>query len=131
MQRAIPVDAAAFMQANTVQAGSAHMLSLWSVGACVCVPVQVVDNSSAFRMTEGVPLVIPEVNPDAMKHIKIGGESTGHGGNSSWQQEHHAKQKQQHADTYMSRLQQQHAMTAQHMRNRWLPAEASNPHVSA
>ncbi len=25
---------------------------------------QVVDNSSAFRMTEGVPLVIPEVNPE-------------------------------------------------------------------
>jgi aspartate-semialdehyde dehydrogenase len=24
-------------------------------------------------MTEGVPLVIPEVNPDAMAHIKIGG----------------------------------------------------------
>jgi aspartate-semialdehyde dehydrogenase len=45
-------------------------------GAAVGVPVrhpQVVDNSSAFRMTEGVPLVIPEVNPDAMKHIKIGG----------------------------------------------------------
>jgi aspartate-semialdehyde dehydrogenase len=34
---------------------------------------QVVDNSSAFRMTEGVPLVIPEVNPEAMSHIKIGG----------------------------------------------------------
>ncbi|WIA29095.1 hypothetical protein OEZ86_011606 [Tetradesmus obliquus] len=33
----------------------------------------VVDNSSAFRMTEGVPLVIPEVNPDAMSHVKIGG----------------------------------------------------------
>ncbi|KAG2437349.1 hypothetical protein HXX76_006004 [Chlamydomonas incerta] len=32
----------------------------------------VVDNSSAFRMTEGVPLVIPEVNPEAMSHIKIG-----------------------------------------------------------
>jgi len=32
----------------------------------------VVDNSSAFRMTEGVPLVIPEVNPDAMSHIKLG-----------------------------------------------------------
>lgn len=32
----------------------------------------VVDNSSAFRMTEGVPLVIPEVNPEAMAHIKIG-----------------------------------------------------------
>jgi aspartate-semialdehyde dehydrogenase len=24
-------------------------------------------------MTEGVPLVIPEVNPDAMKHVKLGG----------------------------------------------------------
>eukprot|EP00798_Chlamydomonas_sp_ICE-L_P020744 gene20744-27563_t len=33
----------------------------------------VVDNSSAFRMTEGVPLVVPEVNPEAMAHIKIGG----------------------------------------------------------
>ncbi|KAI8462667.1 MAG: aspartate semialdehyde dehydrogenase [Monoraphidium minutum] len=33
----------------------------------------VVDNSSAFRMTEGVPLVIPEVNPEAMAAIKIGG----------------------------------------------------------
>ncbi|XP_043702178.1 aspartate-semialdehyde dehydrogenase-like isoform X2 [Telopea speciosissima] len=32
----------------------------------------VVDNSSAFRMDEKVPLVIPEVNPDAMAHIKIG-----------------------------------------------------------
>lgn len=35
----------------------------------------VVDNSSAFRMTEGVPLVIPEVNADAVKDIKLG-----HGG---------------------------------------------------
>ncbi len=25
----------------------------------------VIDNSSAFRMTDGVPLVVPEVNPDA------------------------------------------------------------------
>lgn len=32
----------------------------------------VVDNSSAFRMDEGVPLVIPEVNPDVMAHIKLG-----------------------------------------------------------
>lgn len=32
----------------------------------------VVDNSSAFRMTEGVPLVIPEVNPDAMSGMKYG-----------------------------------------------------------
>ncbi|KAF8106142.1 hypothetical protein N665_0147s0094 [Sinapis alba] len=32
----------------------------------------VVDNSSAFRMVDGVPLVIPEVNPEAMKGIKAG-----------------------------------------------------------
>ncbi|HEY4566596.1 aspartate-semialdehyde dehydrogenase [Planococcaceae bacterium Storch 2/2-2] len=27
----------------------------------------VIDNTSAFRMTEGVPLVVPEVNPDAIR----------------------------------------------------------------
>ncbi|XP_057419262.1 uncharacterized protein LOC130713513 [Lotus japonicus] len=32
----------------------------------------VVDNSSAFRMDETVPLVIPEVNPEAMEGIKLG-----------------------------------------------------------
>ncbi|KAD2393461.1 hypothetical protein E3N88_40438 [Mikania micrantha] len=32
----------------------------------------VVDNSSAFRMDAGVPLVIPEVNADAMAHVKLG-----------------------------------------------------------
>ncbi|KAG9129449.1 hypothetical protein Leryth_013045 [Lithospermum erythrorhizon] len=37
----------------------------------------VVDNSSAFRMVEGVPLVIPEVNPEAMEGIKVG---SGRGG---------------------------------------------------
>ncbi|KAI4313675.1 hypothetical protein L6164_026634 [Bauhinia variegata] len=31
----------------------------------------VVDNSSAFRMDEKVPLVIPEVNPEAMENIKL------------------------------------------------------------
>jgi aspartate-semialdehyde dehydrogenase len=34
--------------------------------------MQVVDNSSAFRMTEGVPLIIPEVNPEDMAHCAIG-----------------------------------------------------------
>lgn len=33
---------------------------------------QVIDNSSAFRMTEGVPLIIPEVNPHHMAQCKIG-----------------------------------------------------------
>lgn len=32
----------------------------------------VVDNSSAFRMVDNVPLVIPEVNPEAMSGIKVG-----------------------------------------------------------
>ena len=32
----------------------------------------VVDNSSAFRMDEGVPLVIPEVNAEAMAHLRVG-----------------------------------------------------------
>lgn len=32
----------------------------------------VVDNSSAFRMTDGVPLVVPEVNPQAITAANIG-----------------------------------------------------------
>lgn len=36
------------------------------------ISLQVVDNSSAFRMQEGIPLVIPEVNPEAVEGIKAG-----------------------------------------------------------
>jgi aspartate-semialdehyde dehydrogenase len=52
-------------------------LALFSAGASVARewgPIAascgalVVDNSSAFRMDPDVPLVVPEVNPDAMKH---------------------------------------------------------------
>ncbi|MBI1336924.1 MAG: aspartate-semialdehyde dehydrogenase [Phycisphaera sp.] len=32
----------------------------------------VVDNSSAFRMTPGIPLVVPEVNPGDLKGIELG-----------------------------------------------------------
>ena len=32
----------------------------------------VVDNSSAFRMTDGVPLIVPEVNPGAMGDVALG-----------------------------------------------------------
>ena len=32
----------------------------------------VVDNSSAFRMTDGVPLIVPEVNPEAITAANIG-----------------------------------------------------------
>ncbi len=35
----------------------------------------VIDNSSAFRMTDGVPLVVPEVNPEAVEGIQIGGSN--------------------------------------------------------
>eukprot|EP00210_Caulerpa_lentillifera_P007068 g6761.t1 len=35
----------------------------------------VVDNSSAFRMTDGVPLIIPEVNKEDMASYKIGGDA--------------------------------------------------------
>ena len=31
----------------------------------------VVDNSSAFRMTDGVPLVVPEINPESIQQDKI------------------------------------------------------------
>ena len=36
------------------------------------VATQVVDNSSAFRMSEGVPLIIPEVNADHLNGHKAG-----------------------------------------------------------
>ncbi len=41
-------------------------------------PAQVVDNSSAFRMTEGVPLIIPEVNPQDMAEYKVGNGVAAH-----------------------------------------------------
>ena len=34
--------------------------------------LQIVDNSSAYRMAEGVPLVIPEINPEAADSVQIG-----------------------------------------------------------
>src|SRR5690606_22567076 len=39
----------------------------------------VVDNSSAFRMTDGVPLCVPEVNPESIQGIKAGAASGGGG----------------------------------------------------
>jgi len=40
--------------------------------AAVAAGAIVVDNSSAFRMKEGIPLVVPEVNPDAIqKHAGL------------------------------------------------------------
>ena len=40
--------------------------------AAVAAGAVVVDNSSAFRMRDGIPLVVPEVNPDAIaRHVGI------------------------------------------------------------
>ena len=39
------------------------------VPAVVAAGATMVDNSSAFRMTPGVPLVVPEVNPEALKEV--------------------------------------------------------------
>src|ERR1700709_387855 len=40
--------------------------------AAVAAKAVVIDNTSAFRMKDGIPLVVPEVNPDAIKqHIGI------------------------------------------------------------
>ena len=40
--------------------------------ALVAQGTTVIDNSSAFRMADDVPLVVPEVNPDALKRVKAG-----------------------------------------------------------
>lgn len=42
------------------------------VPAAIADKCMVVDNSSAFRMEDGVPLIIPEVNPDDMAGYKAG-----------------------------------------------------------
>ncbi len=56
-------------------------LALFSAGASISkkfAPIAseagatVVDNSSAFRMTEGIPLVVPEVNREAVEGIELG-----------------------------------------------------------
>ena len=36
----------------------------------------IVDNSSAFRMSEGVPLTIPEVNPESIAHLRLSSSSS-------------------------------------------------------
>lgn len=73
-------------QTLTVEALDAHSfddvdLALFSAGgsisrefapAAVKAGAVVVDNSSAFRMTDGVPLVVPEVNPAAIAEAGIG-----------------------------------------------------------
>jgi aspartate-semialdehyde dehydrogenase len=58
------VDLALFSAGGSISKKYAPIAS--SAGATV------VDNSSAFRMTDGIPLVVPEVNPEAIKGIQLG-----------------------------------------------------------
>jgi len=67
------------VQALTPEAIQGFDVALFSAGGSISkkfAPIAaqagcvVVDNSSAFRMTDGVPLVIPEINPEAIKQHK-------------------------------------------------------------
>ncbi len=45
-------------------------LSKRFVPAVMAAGAVMVDNSSAFRMVPGVPLVVPEINPQALKEVR-------------------------------------------------------------
>ena len=59
------VNAAAFEGVDLVLASAGGSVSRQWRDAIIAAGAVMVDNSSAFRMEEGVPLVVPEVNPDA------------------------------------------------------------------
>ena len=59
------VNAAAFEGVDLVLASAGGSVSRQWRDAITAAGAVMVDNSSAFRMEEGVPLVVPEVNPDA------------------------------------------------------------------
>ncbi|WP_448561396.1 aspartate-semialdehyde dehydrogenase [Trichothermofontia sp.] len=60
-----PVEAAAFKGVDLVLASAGSKTSKQWAEAIVAAGAVMVDNSSAFRMDPEVPLVIPEINPDA------------------------------------------------------------------
>ena len=59
------VTASAFEGVDLVLASAGGSVSKMWRQAIVAAGAVMVDNSSAFRMEDGVPLVVPEVNPDA------------------------------------------------------------------
>ena len=59
------VSAEAFQGVDLVLASAGGSVSKQWREAIIAAGALMVDNSSAFRMEEGVPLVVPEVNPDA------------------------------------------------------------------
>jgi aspartate-semialdehyde dehydrogenase len=68
--KAFSLDKMQGMDACLMSAGGAF--SRQSAKAIADMGVTVIDNSSAWRMVEGVPLVVPEVNPEALRGIKKG-----------------------------------------------------------
>jgi aspartate-semialdehyde dehydrogenase len=70
--RAIPIraatgDALAAGRYDAVFFASSEDASSELAGPCVESGAVVIDNSSTFRMRDGVPLIVPEVNADAMR----------------------------------------------------------------
>jgi aspartate-semialdehyde dehydrogenase len=60
-----PVEAAAFAGVDLVLASAGGSVSRQWAPVAVAAGALVIDNSSAFRMDPSVPLVVPEVNPQA------------------------------------------------------------------
>jgi aspartate-semialdehyde dehydrogenase len=60
-----PVDAAAFEGVDLVLASAGGSISRQWAPLAVAAGAVVIDNSSAFRLDPQVPLVVPEVNPEA------------------------------------------------------------------
>lgn len=59
------VDHNSFQDIDIVLASAGGSTSLAYAASAVAAGAVVIDNSSAFRMDENVPLVVPEINPDA------------------------------------------------------------------
>src|SRR5687767_13977193 len=64
------IDAAALRSSDVVFLVSSDEVSKAHAPALVAAGVWIIDDSSAFRMDPGVPLVIPEVNADALSRRK-------------------------------------------------------------
>ena len=61
-----------FEKGELVLSSPGGAVSKWYVPSAVKAGALIIDNTSAFRMVEDVPLVVPEVNPeDAFKHKGI------------------------------------------------------------
>lgn len=63
-----PVTAAALKNIDLVLASAGGSVSQEWAPQAVAAGAVVIDNSSAFRLDADVPLIVPEVNPDAIAH---------------------------------------------------------------